>query len=253
MKNKYIRICLILAVLPIFLGSCRARFYTANRNPVPLFKRAGDVYLDGSTNLFNKIDFTAGFAPVKGLGTYVGYNRAFESSGSDSIETRRYTGDMLNLGLGYFLDQDQSEQFRFEIYGDIGLGSFKNRVTTNNAIHFFNGNYTRIGIMPNFGYVSTDDHFAFAYSIRMSNIRFHNASLSDSSFWNNDLQRYNSKSSYGMVEQAMTFRVGSEKVKFQLQLASYHGLNSDELINAVPRWNASIMIGLVITPNLYSY
>lgn len=252
MKKKYFRLCLILVVLPLLLGSCRARFYTANRNPVPLFKRAGDVYLDASTNLLNKIDFTAGFAPVKGLGTYIGYNRAYESVGDDSFERRTYTGDMLNLGLGYFVDQDQSDQFRFEIYGDLGLGTFKNRVT-GNKIEYFNGNYTRIGIMPNFGYVSTDDHFAFAYSIRMSSISFHNATVSDNSFWSSDLRRYNSKSSYSMVEQAMTFRVGSERVKFQLQLASYHGMNSDDIVNAIPRWNASIMIGLVITPNLYSY
>jgi hypothetical protein len=51
-----------------------------------------------------------------------------------------------------------------------------------------------------------------------------------------------------MVEQAMMFRFGSEQAKFQIQLASYHGLNADELVNAVPRWNASVMIGLVLTP-----
>lgn len=240
-------------VISLLFGSCRARFYTPNRNPVPLFKNAGDLYLDASSNLLNKVDITVGLAPIKGVGTYVGLSKAFETINSDSntnASARKYTGSMINLGFGYFLDQNISQNFRFEIYADLGLGNFNNKISgTDN--HYFNGKYTRIGIMPNIGYTSSDNIFAWAYSIRMSNIRFHNEKISDNNFWQSDLERYNSKSSYGMLEQAMIFRIGSESLKFQIQLASYHGINSDELLNAIPAWNASVMFGIVFTPNLY--
>ncbi len=242
------------AIVSLVFSSCRARFYTPNRNPVPLYKNAGDAYFDFSTNLLNKLDITAGFAPVKSVGTYIGYARAHESNSSDSnnttYQTGRYDGEMLNLGLGYFLNQETSQHFRFEIYGDLGIGSFKNVVTGNRSAHF-NGNYTRIGIMPNFGYSSSDNAFQFAYSIRYSTIQFKNASIKDSAYWSSDITRYNSRGSYGMFEQALVFRAGSESVKFQLQLASYHGINTDEILNAIPRWNASVMFGIVITPNFY--
>lgn len=240
-------------VASLFFGSCRARFYTPNRNPVPLFKNAGDLYIDASSNLLNKVDITAGIAPIKGVGTYIGYGSAFQSVDSDSgtnASTRKYNGSMLNLGLGYFLTEDISQQFRFEIYADLGLGNFNNKISGADN-QFFNGKYTRIGIMPNIGYTSSDNHFAWAYSVRMSNIRFHSENISDNNFWQNDIERYNSRSSYGLLEQAMIFRVGSEAVKFQMQIASYHGLNSDEVYNAIPTWNASIMIGVVFTPNLF--
>ena len=102
--------------------------------------------------------------------------------------------------------------------------------------------------MPNIGYSSLDNRFNMAYSLRLSNISFRNANISDNAYWRSDIERYQSKGSYQMVEQAMVFRFGSEQAKFQIQLASYHGLNADELVNAVPRWNASVMIGLVLTP-----
>jgi len=47
MKIKNITVVNLFILSFIFLTSCRARFYTPNRNPVPLFKNKGDLYLDG--------------------------------------------------------------------------------------------------------------------------------------------------------------------------------------------------------------
>lgn len=250
MKNKYSKNLIFLFSIAIAFTSCRARFYTPNRNPIPLFKKSGDVYLDLSSNLTNKIDLTGGYAIAKGVGAYVGYSKAFQSTSngdSASGSTYRYNGEMLNFGLGYFLNENIDQSFRFEVYSDFAFGTFKNRVSGGN-IQYFNGNFKRIGIMPNIGYSSLDNRFNMAYSLRLSNISFSNASISDNAYWRSDIERYQSKGSYQMVEQAMMFRFGSEQAKFQIQLASYHGLNADELVNAVPRWNASVMIGLVLTP-----
>ena len=116
MKYNYSKMALFLVGIVMAFASCRARFYTPNRNPIPLFKKSGDVYLDVSSNLTNKIDLTGGYAIAKGVGAYVGYGKAFQStSNGDSVSgtTYRYNGEMLNFGLGYFLNEDIDQSFRF--------------------------------------------------------------------------------------------------------------------------------------------
>ena len=256
MKIKNITVVNLFILSFILLTSCRARFYTPNRNPVPLFKNKGDLYLDGSTNLRNKYDLTAGYAIIDGLAGYVGYGgstlktSSTDSVGGGTIKTNeKYQGNMLNLGVGYFLSEKQSENLRFEIFGDIALGSYKNKIT-GSTNEYFNGNYTRIGIMPNVGFTSNDNKFHFAYSLRYSTLVFNNDRYSNSGFWSSDIYRLKSKPYYSLLEHGLNFRIGSEKVKFQMQFGYYQGLNSDELENAIPKYNASIMLGLVLNTNL---
>jgi hypothetical protein len=249
MKMKLTGI-IIMAIISVLLSSCRARFYTPNRNPIPLFKKAGDVFIDASTNIFNKYDVTAGCAVANGVGAYVGYAGARISGNLDSVEYSKYkyTGNMINLGIGYFLNEDITEKIRFEIYADYGMGNYRNSATGTKH-QFFNGNYTRIGIMPNIGYGG--DNFSIAYSARFCQLTFSNESFSDSSFWEKDLARLHRKSSYTMLEQALQFRIGFEHIKFQAQLGAYTVLNAQtDNEDAVMKYNMSIMVGIVFNANL---
>ncbi|MCC6817383.1 MAG: hypothetical protein IT245_00625, partial [Bacteroidia bacterium] len=179
-KHKKSSVIYLAILSVIVLGSCRARFYTPNRHPVPLFREKGEIFFDASTNLFNKVDFTAGASLTNNLGAYIGYGGSTQTFGSDSANNLKYSykGNLLNVGLGYYLNREQSENFRFELYGDYVTGTFRNKVTGANS-EFFNGNLKRIGIMPTFGYRSSDDAFSIAYSIRFSQLSFLNASISD--------------------------------------------------------------------------
>lgn len=253
LKNYKNNRVFILSLI-LLLGSCKARFYTPNRNPVPLFRESGELYVDASMNMINKVDLTVGTAVSDNIGAYIGYGGSAQNFGSDtSVGTTkyRYNGKMLNLGVGYFVNQNQSETFRFEVFGDFAYGSFRNKVTgTNNA--FFNGNFTRVGIMPNIGFRSSDDAFSIAYSARFSQLRLFGASVSDSGFWSSDIRRYNYSPSYLMIEHAINLRFGGEKFKFQLQTALYQGLNADETgkdNSAIPFTNFAIMVGVVY--NMY--
>lgn len=259
--KKYNYIFFIGMACLFVMSACRARFYTPNRNPVPMFQEAGDLYVDASTNLVNKYDLTAGYALTKNIGAYAGYAGSAlkttytytDSSNTTSptrTEQKRYNGDMLNFGVGYFLNKTESTQFRFEVFGDIAMGNYKNTFDGNGKNVFLNGNYTRIGIMPNIGYTSSDNKFLVAYSIRASQIMFSNTRCNDVNFWRSDLDRLNVKLNYTMLEHALMFRAGGNNVKFQVQMAMYHGLNSTELVNAIPVFNASIMLGLVVNANL---
>lgn len=258
MKLKIYTSAVLFVLLTCLLTSCRAIFYTPNRNPVPLFKNKGDIYIDASTNLANKVDLTAGYAISNNLAGYIGFGGAREqayhtdSSGGGSVEKKYlYNGEMFNMGFGYFLNREQSENFRLEVFGDLAYGSFRNREeSTNNR--FFNGRYTRIGVMPNFGYTSSNNRFSVAYSIRLSRLTFANANVSDTGFWRSDINRLNNKPAYGLLEHGLTVRAGFEYVKFQTQFSIYHGLNADGETDAVPGINYSLMFGVVVNVNILS-
>lgn len=250
-KNNTIWFYFLL--IPLFLGSCRARFYTPNRNPVPLYREKGEVFIDASTNMFNKADLTIGTALTDNIGAYIGYGGSTQTVGSDSANDRKYSyrGNLLNFGLGYYLNRSQSENFRFEIYGDYVTGNFRNKVSGMDN-EFFNGNLRRVGIMPSIGYRASDDAFTIAYSVRYSKLSFFNPKLSDSSFWSSDIKRYNYASSYDMLEQSLTMRFGTDKLKFQIQTALYQALNANNQNNyegAVPYINFALMVGVVYNFN----
>lgn len=257
MKNRNYLSFLIFSII-LVMGSCRARFYTPNRNPVPLFKNSGDLYVDASTNLINKYDLTAGYAISKNIGAYAGFagSSLKTTASTDSLgnttnsKDRQYRGDMMNFGLGYFLNQEESANFRFEVFGDIAYGNYRNSFNQNGTNLFLNGNYRRIGIMPNIGYTSSDNNVSVAYSVRISQISFYNSSNNNPGFWQSDLNRLNSKLNYTMLEHALSLRAGGDHVKFQFQFGMYHGLNSDELLNAIPLFNVSAMFGIVINANV---
>ncbi len=145
MKNSF-TIWIPIVLLSIFLGSCRARFYTPNRNPIPLFEEKGDVFIDASGNGY-KYDLTLGYALTNNIGTYAGVAIASTDGRiTDTIKDikYKYTGEMLNLGLGYYINRDFSKMFRFEVFADYGMGNYKNKVSGSNN-QYFNGNYHRIG------------------------------------------------------------------------------------------------------------
>ena len=91
MKTKFNLFLLGIILIAGLLSSCRARFYTPNRNPVPLFQSAGEVYLDASSNLMNKVDLTAGLAVTNQIAGYVGYAGAFtDNSGTNNFNDIRW-------------------------------------------------------------------------------------------------------------------------------------------------------------------
>jgi hypothetical protein len=254
-KKTSFNVILILA-LPFLLASCKATFYTPNRNPVPLFKKKGDLYIDASTNFVKKADLTVGYAIIEGIGAYAGYSGAYGlqdiTDSSSNNYSKRYSGQMYNFGLGYFLSEEQSERLRFEIYADYGMGNYRNKVIDNGSNQFLNGNYQRLGIMPNVGFYSRSGKLSLAYSLRYSMITFNNTSYSNLKYWQSDLDRLNHRGSYRLLEHCVNFRVGGEHVKFQLQGALYHNLDSKDIgyTNAIPMLNASLMFGIVVNTNL---
>lgn len=245
MKPTHLWSYLLLAA--IVLPSCRARFYTPNRNPVPLFKNKGDVYMDASTNLLNKVDVTGGYALTDNFGAYIGYGGAAQGVSSDSgQESYKYRGNLLNIGAGYFLNSRQDERFRFEVFADYAGGSFKNSATKNGNDYYFNGRFKRLSIMPTIGYSEPGGHFDIAYTLRAGLLSFSDAKYNDPQFWRTDLDRYHKTNRYSVLEQAVTTRFGGKLLKFQVQGAVYRNVNINDDLYAVAPVNFSLIFGIVL-------
>lgn len=251
MRN-YIIFILYAFTLSSILTSCKARFYTPNRNPIPLFKEKGDLYADVSTDLATKGDITVGYAITDYLGCYAGYGGARVTTVNDTANgfKVKYYGDMMNLGLGYFMNQEKSKNLRFEIFGDVGLGTFKNKTFGLPNNFYLNGNYIRIGIMPNIGYTTPNEILHCGYSMRLSNISFYNTTVGNTNYWQYDINRLEYRPSYNLMEHAFMVRVGGKNVKFQTELAFYHVFNNQPTDNAIQTFNSSLMIGVVFNMNV---
>jgi hypothetical protein len=252
MKKNYTVVIHIWFLLALFLCSCRAKFYTPNRNPILLFEEKGDVFADASVSTsLTKYDATIAYALTNNIGAYAGYSKSVikgRLTDSTNPTDYKYTGDMLNLGLGYFLNRNTSKHLRFEIFADYGLGNYTNNVSQNGKAYFFDGNYQRVGIMPNIALSS--GNFSIAYSARLSQIMFYNPQISDRVFWNDDIKRLESRGSYQLIEHCIQFRHGFRHIKFQMQVAAYHALNSKEDSNALPGFVPSVMFGIVLNANI---
>ncbi len=250
--------CLILG----FSSCLTPRFYTPNRNPVPLFTHKGDIYTDISTNAVNKADVTMGYALCDGLAGYAGFGMSSESSLSFLFrpETSFNTeGQIQNYGLGYFLSQKKSERFRFELFGDMGIGKYKITLDPNpdysyrpvGKTAYLSGQYRKIGALMNIGYSGNERLIQYGYTARFSNLKFYNTSYVEKERLGDEIARLNNKPHYYLLEHGAYFKVGRKWVMFQAQWSFYHGLYVNPATSPIQKFTMSWMIGLVLKPNVF--
>lgn len=249
----------------VLLSACGKRFYTPNSNPLPLFKNRGDVYFNASTNLINKVDGTLGYAVANGFGTYVAtarsrekysYNSYLNGSSFPSTYTNIHNGYLFNFGAGYFLPEKISEQFRFEIFGDLALGNYYNTYAysaggaSTPTRSYITGDYKRMGVLTNVAYNCCDNFLTIAYTARISNISFSKFSTDNVAVWEDEINKLNSRSSYNLLEHGISFTVGKGRIKYQNQVGFFHGMNSQgEDKSAVQQTNYLFSAGITIKLN----
>ena len=220
--KKTIGIVILLAI--IFTG-CSPLFYTPNTQNVPLISHKGD----------NKITAAGNGNQVEVQGAY-GLTNAFAiqvNGGSviprDEDNGNGGSGKYLEVGGGYFTPI--SENFVFEAYGIVGIGTMENHFPASSGTNSeskgdISANVLRFGIQPNFGYKSK--HFEVAFSSRIVNLMYSN--IDGDLIFNseNQIDYLNDNKSNFLLEPAITVRGGLEKFKLQLQYGySYNLSNSD--------------------------
>lgn len=205
---------LIYALLGFGIVSCNPKLYSPNTQNVPLISEKGQTNLTLSGN-GNQVEFQGAYG--------IAENIAIQANGglfipSDLSNGNGGSGKFVEVGAGYF--KPISDIWVFETYGVIGIGSFENHFPTTQSIApetdgDISANILRVGIQPNFGYVSK--HFSAAVSSRFVNVSY-NKIEGDLIYQGDNLPQYlDENSSNFLIEPALTLKAGFEKIKLQLQ------------------------------------
>ena len=221
MKKSIMFIVLIAA----FTTGCSPLFYSPNSQNVPLISHKGDNKLTVAGNgnqveLQGAYGVTDAFAIQANGGLYIPRNEDNGNGGS---------GKFFELGAGYFTPIQ--DNFVFEAYGLIGMGSMENHFPSTKEANpqskgEISANVIRVGIQPNFGYKSK--HFEAALSSRIVNLMYNN--IKGDLIYNseNQIDFLTENKSNFLIEPAITLRAGIERVKLQVQYGySYNLSNKD--------------------------
>ena len=216
---------LIILVVGFGLASCNPKFYTPNTQNVPLISEKGETNLTLSGN-GNQVEFQGAYGITQNIaikangGLFIPSNLDNGNGGS---------GKFFEIGGGYF--KPITENWIFELYGLLGIGSFENHLPstkidypqTNGDI---SANIFRVGVQPNFGYKSK--YFSAAISSRIVNLSY---SKVDGDLIFDGMPQVDyleSNLSNFLIEPALTVRGGLEKIKLQVQYTySLNLSNSD--------------------------
>lgn len=221
MKNQYFTIILFGGLA---LSSCSPQYYATNTQNVPLISHKGETNLTFGGNS-NQIEFqgaygvTNGFAIKANGGFFVPQNLDNGDGGS---------GNFVELGGGYF--KPLANNFVFETYGIVGVGSMENHFPSTvednpQTEGKISATIFRYGIQPNFGWKTK--YFSAAVSSRFVNLHFTN--IEGDLIYNgeNQVNYLNDHSSNFLIEPALTLKGGIEKLKLQLQFGRSFNLSSE--------------------------
>lgn len=246
------------------LSSCMTpRFYTPNRNPVPGFRNKGEIYIEAATNISNKFDGTLGYAFGKGLACYAGAGYSSESSSNFILKPYRAfecTNFIQNYGIGYYLNEEKSARFRFEIYADACLGKYDivkypehdDYYRAKGKTGYISGQYRRFGMLINIGRLSKRKTLQSGYTCRLSRLDFHNSTFVNPESVEEEIARLYSKPNYFLIEHGYYIKAGRGPVRFTAQFAVYHGLYTNSESKAVQQLNMNYIFGIAVNTNVLS-
>lgn len=214
---------LIFLLVGLGFASCNPKFYTPNTQNVPLISEKGETNLTLSGN-GNQVEFQGAFGVTE--------NIAVQANGglfipSDLDNGNGGSGKFIEVGGGYF--RPITENWVFESYGIVGLGSFENHLPSTKDQHpetkgDLSANILRVGVQPNFGYKSK--YFSAAVSSRIVNLSYSKIE-GDLIFEDQPQTNYlTNHSSHFLIEPALTIRGGVEKIKLQLQFGYSFNLSN---------------------------
>ncbi len=250
MKIHYKYFIGAVMIISLLLSSCAPQFYSPVRNPTPLFKNKGDIYIDASVKPESNGEITAGYAITNNFAAYAGFlSSSFYTKSPYKSVRGTSTMKMSNIGIGFYKNQINSPRDRLEIFGEYAMGHYNLTERDNNYLggqkQFFRGNINRISLLINFGSTSLNGKFTQGYSVRLGNLLFSDNTVSHQDYWVHYLRMLN-QHEHHIMEHAYFGRFGNGDVKLQYQLALYHAFNT----GPNSEFNAGLVLGIVINPNI---
>lgn len=247
-KLRWISVILGFIVILMGISSCIPVYYAPNSQNVPLFKERKEANISGAVSYgMNSIgvDLQVAHAVTDHIGWMCNYNHwgarwnqknepgnlLYQSEGA-------HKGDIFELGIGYFT-MLKNNRMVFETYGGYGWTSAKNEYGS--AVKSeVRGN--RYFVQPAIGW-----HFksvTMGVSMRIVGLDYNSFSFSGphSNKPNDSFKNLIDHPFSVFIEPGFVLRVGSEKVKFQLQLTFSLPINNPDMDYDL----LSISTGLVI-------
>lgn len=201
-------------------------YYVPNTQNIPIMKTKGQTNLGIA---YSEGEFTKGYELQAAhavtnhiaLQLNTDWVKNFENmTTNDYSEEFKASGNMLEVGIGYF--NDIAPNFTFETYGLICFGKLKYEPISATDNQYFSAKFNRIGIQPSLSY--SRKYFTASFSSRIVHLKYNNVNWNLNDINPNYLKENNA---YWLLEPALTLQAGFEDVKFQLQnIHSYNLTNS---------------------------
>lgn len=225
----------VFSLFAIFiLQSCIHSYYVPNAQNVPLFSEKGEFQFSGqigSGEFSSSREIQTAVAITNNIGLAANYM----NTNDGNLDKDDYTkGNYLEAAIGYF--RPTNKKGIFEIYGGFGNGrqhhSYKfidiDYEVVSTIYNKADLSYTKLYLQPAYGFNFNICQLAF--STRFSSLSFNKPTSDINRDWNiyRNLLSLSDKN-HILLEPAITFRIGWEIIKAQVQY-SYSGyLNNDNL------------------------
>jgi hypothetical protein len=198
----------------ILFSACSPIYYAPNTLNVPMLREQGQgnaaVHFGSQeSKTYYNVQGAYSFKPNWAfMGDIVWAN--YEDGSNSSTNGH---GHLISGGAGYY--RPFGKHFTWDAYGIAGLGRVENNRGSQGNI---DSSLFRYGIQPSAGF--NTKYFAGSFAARMVGLRYFNT---DGSF-TSEVQYLRSAGTQFLFEPAVTFRVGPEPFRFQLQVGHSHNL-----------------------------
>lgn len=233
----------IALVILFLMQACSPNFYVPNNQNLPGFTEKGQTKVNAVflLNLERKVkggdvqlahSLTNRSAILFNTCLYYGHNEKSTFNGFP-FKSNQYDlggrGHALEAGYGFY--KEVKAGFIAEVYGMEALGGFKNNVHASDSNGSFGGKFNRISIQSGFTYKSK--HFETVVSSRFNYLHYFNIR---GQFDQYDKLLKDTPDNF-FFEPGITFRVGFNKVKLQLQYQYSLLLNNNDFYIDNPEIN----------------
>lgn len=220
---------LLLFSVVILFASCSPKYYAPNTQNVPILTKKGQAKITAAFNgnIFqvsdlDKVDLLSAYAVSDKIGVQLNVGTSGFSFRSDFDESHKGRVFNLESGIGYNAKID--EDFYFECYAIAGWNKLRHRshpIDSSNQVSHLSATYQTLALQPALAY--KNKYISIIISSKINGVNYYDVS-GDIEFEGESQSDYLKEySSHIMLEPAITFRSGTDKLQFQMQwIRSYN-------------------------------
>lgn len=214
---------LLLFSVVILFASCSPKYYTPNTQNVPILTKKGEAKITAAFNgnIFqssglDKVDLLSAYAVSNKIGVQLNMGASGSSFRSDFDGNYKGRVFYLESGIGY--NAKVNDDIYFECYAIAGWNKLRHRshpIDSSNQFSHLSAAYRTLALQPAIAYKKKN--ISIIISSKINGVNYYD--ISGDMEFEGELQSEYLKehSSHIMLEPAITFRSGTDKIQFQMQ------------------------------------